>query len=304
MAAARIAYKFVRWSGLPWLFREVLFRRGTRILTFHDPSPVAFDRALRYLRSRYSIITMADHLSGKPLPPRPVVVTLDDGHIGNHALIPVLREHGIRPVIFLCAGLVGTNRRFWFKHAGLTGSGEELKRLPDTERLRALAAIGFTPEQEYDAPHAMSVEQVNELVAVADVGSHTLFHPCLPQCDAATAAAEIADSKRRLESMLTRTVDGFAFPNGDHSPRDVRMVARAGYRYACTTDHGFNRSRGAFLLKRISVDDTGDIDAICVKASGVWGLLRVAMGRQRLNREQPALVGDGLATPRETMPIA
>lgn len=301
MGTERIAYKLVRWCGLPWLFREVLFRRSVRILTFHDPAPDAFRRVLGYLHRHYGIITLDDHLSGKPLPAKPVVVTLDDGHIGNHALIPVLREFAVRPVVFVCAGLVGTNRRFWFKHAARSGSSEGLKRISDAERLRILAADGFTPLHEYDVPQALGLEQLKELASVADIGAHTLFHPCLHQCTSTVADAEIVGSKHVLEELLGHPVDGFAFPNGDYSSRDAQLVSRAGFRYACTSDHGFNRSGGTFLLKRISVDDTGDVDALSVKASGVWALLRAVMGRQRLHGEQPVPVEHATGTHHESL---
>ncbi|HMW97883.1 MAG TPA: hypothetical protein PJ983_11575, partial [Flavobacteriales bacterium] len=66
-------------------------------------------------------------------------------------------------------------------------------------------------------------------------------------------------------------------------------------------DHGFNRSGGTFLLKRISVDDSGDIDALSVKASGVWALLRAVMGRQRLHGEQPVPVEHATGTHHESL---
>ena len=282
MTPARIAYKFVRCSGLPFLFRELLFRRATRIIVFHDPGPVEFDRALRYLRSRYNIISLADHLSGRPLPPKPLVVTLDDGCIGNFALLDTVRAHGIKPTLFLCAGIAATNRRFWFLHAALTGSSDRFKTMPDSQRLSALEQLGFTPEREFDAPQALSAEHINAMKSLVDFQSHSLFHACLPACSTEAAQEEIAGSKRLLERLVGKPITAFAFPNGDYCTRDIDLVKNAGFSCALTVDRGFNR-RGddPYRLKRFSVDDSGDIDALSAKVSGVWSLLTALIGKRR-----------------------
>lgn len=286
----RIAYKLVHYSGLPFFFREVLFRKSTRIIAFHDPAPEDLRRALTYLRSRYNIITLADHLSGRALPPKPLVITFDDGHIGNHALLPVLREAGVRPTFFVCAGIVGTNRHFWFAHAAMHGSSEPLKGVPDEDRLEALAATGFAPEREFAMPQALTRAQIEDMRDHVDIQSHSLFHPCLPNCSDEVAGEEIAGSKRMLASITGRPVTAFAYPNGDYCSRDIELLKSAGYTCALTVDHGFNKpGDDPYRLKRLSVDDTGNLDAISAKASGVWAILMAIFVRRRLSgyRERP-----------------
>ncbi len=163
MIPARLAYKFVRYSGLPFLFREVLFRRSARILVFHDPGVKEFERAIAYLGQRYTIVPLTELLSGRELPPKPLVITFDDGHIGNRALLETFKASGVRPTIFLCAAIVGTKRRFWFLHAALHGSSEDLKVVPDPERLRLLEEQGFQPEREYEPAQALQLEHIQAL---------------------------------------------------------------------------------------------------------------------------------------------
>lgn len=285
MRPASIAHRIVRYSGLPFLFREVLFRKATRIIMFHDPTPEAFDRAVAYLAGRYNIITLDDHLSGRPLPAKPLIITFDDGHIGNFALLDVFKKHGIRPTIFLCAGIVGTNRHFWFTHTAMRGSSGPLKSLPDDERLRVLEASGFTPEREFDTHQALQRTHIETMKSHVDFQSHGLTHALLPTCADHVAAHELTDSKRLLEGLLGTPVTAFAFPNGDYCERDIRLAQEAGYRCAVTVDFGFNR-RGSdpFRLKRLSVDDTGDIDALSAKVSGVWAVLNAITGKRPLSR--------------------
>jgi peptidoglycan/xylan/chitin deacetylase (PgdA/CDA1 family) len=279
----KILYKLLRYSGLPFLFREILFRNSTRIVMFHDIGAEAAERAFGYLARRYNIVSLNDYLTGRPMPPKSLVITLDDGHIGNHALLPVVKRLGIRPTIFLCAGIVDTRRRFWFLHKHPTVSTEALKKLPNDWRLQVLAEAGFHQEKEFEAPQALSKAQIEEMKGAFDLQSHTVFHPCLPQCSDETARAEIFDSKRILEEQFGLKVEAFAFPNGDYSERDIEMIRQAGYICAITVDYGFN-APGAdpFRLRRLSIDDTGNLDALSLKASGVWTPLMALIGKQRL----------------------
>lgn len=291
MTFTHLAYKLVRFSGLPFLFREILFRRTARIVVFHDPGVPEFQRALGYLRKRYNIISLAELLSGKPLPPGALVITFDDGHRGNHALLGTFREAGITPTIFACAGIVGTKRHFWFAHAGRNGSSEPLKTIPNEQRMEILARSGFWPDREFPEAQALQREEMDAMKDVVDFQSHGVFHSCLPNCADEVAEFEIATSKGMLEGMIGKPITAFAFANGDYCARDLELVKRAGYRCALTVDHGFNRpGEDPYLLKRLNVDDSGNIDALSVKASGVWALLgSVFLRRRRLSgyRDNP-----------------
>jgi peptidoglycan/xylan/chitin deacetylase (PgdA/CDA1 family) len=70
-------------------------------------SPAAFEEQMRYLeREGWQSISTADLaaylLDGEPLPPRPVVISVDDGNMSfyQHGW-PILRETRLRPVLFI-----------------------------------------------------------------------------------------------------------------------------------------------------------------------------------------------------------
>src|SRR5262249_32334232 len=115
----------LRLTMLPFLIRELIQRRRVTIITYHDPSPDVFDAHLCVLRSLYSIIALEAYIDAtergavSALPPKALIITLDDGHRGNHALKRVIEKHQVPVTIFLCSGLVGTRRRFWFRHEGV-----------------------------------------------------------------------------------------------------------------------------------------------------------------------------------------
>ena len=101
--------------------------RGLPVLMYHQIDPTRADALtvttdqfaaqLQYLADEgYRSITcrqLADHVAhGTPLPPRPVLLTFDDGYVNNATYAyPLLKRFGFRATIFLPVGhLGGTNR--------------------------------------------------------------------------------------------------------------------------------------------------------------------------------------------------
>src|SRR5205823_640299 len=173
----------------------------TTILVYHDPSPRTLEDHLRALSRRYNFVSLADYVSSRAgssvqLPPKSLVITLDDGHVGNHELRSVFERCRVRPTIFVCTGLIGTCRGFWFLHAG---DVELLKRLPNDERVATLEASGFSPDAELPRREALSNDEVSSLSTVAEIQSHTVTHPILPTCTDEQAEPELEGSKRHLE---------------------------------------------------------------------------------------------------------
>lgn len=290
MSLKKIAFKLIRYSGLPLLIRETLQRNKVTIVMFHDlPGEAAF-RAFSFLVKKYNVISLEAfqeaHRRGdlSKLPPKSLIITLDDGHISNYQLLPVVQELQIPISIFLCSGLVGTNRHFWFKYKRKELKPERLKKLPNTRKLEILAEAGFFLEREFDTPQALSKEHVLGMKHAVNFQCHTVFHPCLPKCDREEAWEEIVESKRALEEEYGLEVDTLAYPNGDYSDREIALLKEAGYRNAITVDFGFNSLKtNPFQFKRISIDDMGDVDAICVKSCGIWTFLMGLIGKQRWN---------------------
>ena len=78
--------------------------------------PETFAAQMEYLaRNNYNVIRLADladFLSGKrPLPPRAVVITFDDGHVSSYQhAYPILRKHGFAATFFLYTDFFGCRR--------------------------------------------------------------------------------------------------------------------------------------------------------------------------------------------------
>jgi peptidoglycan/xylan/chitin deacetylase (PgdA/CDA1 family) len=109
-------------------------------------------------------------------------------------------------------------------------------------------------------------------------GAHTRHHIYLPNADQVKAQDEIAGSKRLIENHLGHKIDYFAYPYGGFSERIKRLVKKAGYRAAVTTNCGdtpFNQD--LYELKRIHMNNGDDRYSgliLWAKLSGYYNLFR------------------------------
>jgi poly-beta-1,6-N-acetyl-D-glucosamine N-deacetylase len=280
-----LLFKILRFSGLPFLFRELVQRRRVTILLFHDISRETAAQTFDYLSRRYHLLDLQTFIractSGAParLPPKTLILTFDDGFRGNHDLLELLQARKIPVTIFLCAGIIDTNRHFWFRHNGTGRRSWELRRQPNRERLRRLREAGFAQDAEYDTAHALTRRQIDEMKPWVDFQSHTLFHPCLPRCSASEARDEIFRSRDVLQRRYGLQVNAISYPHGDYCDRDIELCRQAGYDCGITVDCGFNTVRtDPFRLKRLPVNDTSDMNELIVKASGLWEYIKRALG--------------------------
>jgi poly-beta-1,6-N-acetyl-D-glucosamine N-deacetylase len=268
------------------MIREIVQRRRVTILVYHKLSPEVADRHFKALRQNYNVISLRDYLdfrtkSKTQLPPKALIVTLDDGHKGNYALMPILEKHEIQSTVFLCSGLVDTNRHFWFEIEMSDSLRQALKHVQDEDRLKVLARMGFAETAEHASRQALSGAEIEEMKPFVDFQSHTVYHPLLPQCSDQRVFDEISNSKFQLENKLALHVRALAYPNGDYSAREVVTAEKCGYQCALTLDFGFNsRTTPAFQLKRICINDDAGLDELLVRASGLWGFLK-SLARSR-----------------------
>ena len=272
----------IRLTGLPWLIRNTYARRKVTIILYHDPKPGQFERHMAYLSNRYRFISFDDLLSAiqsrdwQHIPHKALIVTFDDGHRGNYALLDIFRKYGLRPTIYLVTQVVGTLRHFWFCHPGV--DCDPIIQLQTEDRNRILRDhYSFDPLKEYptDQRHALSCDEIEEMKSHVDFQPHTQFHPILPLTPDDESRCEIADSKRDLESMLGRRCDHFSYPNGQYSSRDVEYVRQAGFLTSRTVDVGWNDLQTDPLkLKITGVTDDASVNVLAAQLSGITMFLR------------------------------
>ena len=106
---------------------------------------------------------------------------------------------------------------------------------------------------------ALTTEELKAMACEGlEVGSHTVSHPLMTRLAEPEAADEVERSRDALRRLTGQPVDGFAFPFGRYAPRDLTLLGRAGYRYACTCRQDRTNRVGddVYRLTRVEVNDT------------------------------------------------
>lgn len=162
---------------------------------------------------------------------------------------------------------------------------------PDNEELSALIATmkSFSDQQMHERLSALENElqidtednpvsllnwqQVDEMIAskLIRFGSHTRQHIRLNNdIPADLMRDEIVISKQLIEKQTGKVVNTFCYPNGDHCPDSVALVAK-NYATAVTTKSGWNTAdSNIHLLNRIGIhqDAAADRTAFLARISG------------------------------------
>ena len=161
--------------------------------------PEQFDAQLAALRRwGYQTISLADwtaYRTGGFLPPRPIVLTFDDGYRSVQDVAwPILARYGFRATVFVVAGLLGATNRW--------DADERQEPLLDAAEVRALHALGMP------------------------IGSHTASHRALRGLSDAEVLAEFQESRTTLERLTGAPVRAVCYPYGQQDAR-IRALARA-----------------------------------------------------------------------------
>jgi poly-beta-1,6-N-acetyl-D-glucosamine N-deacetylase len=276
----KAAFAILRYSGFPWLLREVLQKRKVTIVVYHAPTHDRAREHFEILCARYNVIALTDYVRARregtvrSLPPKSLVITLDDGHRTNFELKPILERLRLPITIFLCSGVVGTNRHFWWSHTRSTQEARNCKRMQDASRLQLLHERDYRPDQEYHDRQSLAEHEIAQLKHCVDFQAHTVTHPILPACADDEAERQIHECKKDLEQKHNLKIYALAYPNGDYSPRELDLVRKTGFDCAVTLDPGFNDAETDLLrLRRIPLPDDASINELLVKTSGLWDLL-------------------------------
>ena len=229
-------------------------------------TPAMFARQMAFVADNFNVIDLdalhAYVVDGKPLPPKPLLITFDDGYLDNYIhAFPVLRQHGFPAVVFLVTDRMDNPAPLWwdvcasyFRRTAKTKVilpllGEQelstdrhkkqvldtlmgrLKRLPNTEKVAILPQIAesldFDPESDYPSLFA-SWEQIREMAAGGiRFQPHTVDHPILTRVSDAEAYRQIAESKARVEAETGQRASAFAYPNGtlgDYTQSSLKIL--------------------------------------------------------------------------------
>ena len=208
-------------------------------------SPERFEAHMAWLKGRgYVGIRSSDWLAwrqeGRPLPPRPVLLTFDDAYAdtAEHAF-PVLQRHGFGAAVFAVTARLGRVST-WDEPLGWTG-----QRLMTPEQVRHWAARGI------------------------EFGAHGRTHPDLRALDDRALEQEVLGSADDVEDLLGAPPVAFSYPYGLSDDR-VRAAVRRRFRLAFTVELGLNDlGTDPYRLRRTTIEPSHSrVDLVCAVRSG------------------------------------
>ena len=262
------------------------------------PDAAQFDRLMTRVARQYRVLSLGDalsHLQQRTLPRRALVITFDDGYADNAELaLPILKRHGLTATVFVTTGfldggcmwndrIIHMFRRCTHDSVDLAALGlpvlplasvaqrehtivtvlKCIKYMPLGDREQALSRVAAaTGVASHPQGLMMTTAQVQQMHrAGIELGGHTVHHPILTELDRASAGAEIAQGRDRLQQMVDAPIEVFAYPNGrpgqDYAAEHVQLVRQAGFKGAVTTAPGTSApGDDLFQLPRFSPWDT------------------------------------------------
>ncbi|MCC7450514.1 MAG: polysaccharide deacetylase family protein [Anaerolineae bacterium] len=239
-------------------------------------APEMFARQMDYVAQHFNVIDLAalrDFIErGTPLPPRPLLITFDDGYLDNYTnAYPVLRQHKFPAVIFLMTRAMDDPTPPWWDACGyyfqhtlrtqanlpLVGACDlstpalrnaareslmrRLKQIPEGQKQEAMqmlpTALDVTPPP-LEPRLFMNWDEVREIVANGVACQpHTVTHPILTRIDPAEVRRQLKESRTKIEQETGQIATTFAYPNGtlaDYNADTMQALRENGYTIAVT----------------------------------------------------------------------
>jgi peptidoglycan/xylan/chitin deacetylase (PgdA/CDA1 family) len=235
-------------------------------------APEVFDEHLCYLdQYHYTPITVTQFAQamargGDGLPPRPMVLTFDDGYADFYtSALPALKRHGFVATLYIPTAFVG-GTSLWVQDMG-----ECSRPLLTWEQLAEISASGI------------------------ECGAHTHTHRPLDMLPPSEVLDEIVRSKELLEEHLGRPVSSFAYPFGYYSARVRQVVRTAGYASACAIKGALSSLHDdPYTLARLAIKPDTGVHALATALSSGRGPLvasQVKQARARLRQRVRSVYG-------------
>lgn len=236
-------------SGLFHLMRAYRKMTGTSracVLLYHRVNDLTedvlttsvkrFAEQMVTLRKYYTVLptsALVENVrSGERIPSNSIAIHFDDGYRDVYLqAAPILAHLRFPACIFVCSGHIDTDQA-----------------LPhDAPR---------SPFQPWNLRRGEVLELTQSSL---EVGSHTVSHVDLGQCEDSAAVTELTRSKQELESILGRPVTLLSYPYGREKnirPGIVELVREAGYEAMFSAYGGYvQRKTHVFDIPRVGVNN-------------------------------------------------
>lgn len=211
------------------------------VLCYHDVNPkqtndmlmdpAKFKEQMQYLKdNNYTTLTMSE-LYGflkedKKIPEKSVVITFDDGYIGNYTYAyPILKELNLHATIFMISGMLDNE---------LYVNEKQLKELSDSDAI--------------------------------EIQSHTAMHEHLATLSEEKQLATLKTAKEKLESVIGKPVEYLAYPYGESNKDTRTAAKEAGYKLGFSLDGAMaDKSDNNYNVDRLYISNNYTMEQFITK---------------------------------------
>ena len=263
-----------------------------------------FEDQLKYICTNYKVLRCDEDWSG--VNQKSVALTFDDGYVDFYSkAYPLLKKYNVPATVFVSTGGIDNDNEFWWdelenilNQSSLpdvirTRKKEFLVRdynnrselimnireeiISNTYRLRDEEMICLKNQVNKDLKNRPQYRTMNtkELRDIAKdplitIGAHTINHI---RCDIESESEQIKEiekSKIKLEEIINKEVDLFAYPNGNIGSKTRSILRKLDFSRAFTCEHAcIDRDENAFDIPRSAVLNW-DCSQIERRFRGIW----------------------------------
>lgn len=192
-----------------------------------DPS--IFRQHIQYLSDAgYTAISLYELdlalTNGHPLPPKPVILTFDDGHADHYQnVFPVLKQYNFSGTFFIITSFV-----------------------------------------DNQLPQYLSWSQVQEMAnAGMSMQPHTKTHIDLSNATYDTQIYQVIGSIESLHHYTNQSINAFAYPAGRYNDETLHILSNSAIRRAVTTQTGsLHTTNNRYELKRLRITNETTVQAL------------------------------------------
>lgn len=193
-------------------------------------TPENFAGQMEFLRANYHVISLHDLVDnlqhGHPVKPRTVVLTFDDGFVGQYDFVfPILRASHLPATFFVATGLIGKSLKL--------SSGHNLP--------------------------VMGWEQIWEIGSVPhlEIAPHSVTHREFTRLPPDEIRREVRESGAAVAEKIGRAGKFFAYPRGKFSAESAIILKEEGTEAAVTVRQGLVASGDdPYFLRRNTIDSS------------------------------------------------
>lgn len=202
---------------------------------------------------------------GKRLPPKPVLITFDDGYESNYIYAyPVLKRLRMKATINVITGLVPAETTPSFNPRVLT--------YLSWDQMREMAGSGLIDFQSHTrdlhkfVPKAPGKEGYAAITPLYDARTGKVE---TPEEFERRIKADLIESRRAIEENLGLEVFVLTYPYGVFSDDTRRLAREAGYTMQVTIKEGFNQRRGDMTqIRRFNITQAMSPAQVLERISG------------------------------------